>query len=79
MNWDPFGLFKQKYNPFGCNGNFHSHHSVGLQNSQNTARSLFANTSLENEFRRLQNITNQQDISSFNGHDSSDNKISMKN
>ena len=67
MNWKPFDLFKQTYNPFG------SHSTMDTQNpsyhchSQNTARSLFINTTIENQFRNHSLPSNQNRLDNFFG------------
>jgi hypothetical protein len=67
MNWNPFDLFKKTYEPFGGNDTPTLQNNFDLSNSHNTARSLFINNSLENEFKRLQNpISQDNNTSCFN-------------
>ena len=58
MNWNPFDLFKETYDPFGYKDDLSMQNNLDLSTRHNTARSLFHNQTLENEFKRLQSSAN---------------------
>jgi hypothetical protein len=54
MLWNPFELFKKTYDPFGENSDIYIN-NIDLSNTNNTARSLFVDSSIESHFRKIQN------------------------